>query len=128
MALNYLRANPQTVGVIAATASATPGAVEAVKQLGLLDKVAVTGSGIPSMIRPYLKDGSLKNVVLWNPVDVGYGTIYLAKAVIEGTVDTAKGEVEGGHLGKMKIAGNDGTIILGPPFKITKENVDQFKF
>ena len=60
VALNYLRANPDTKGIFCVTGIATPGVVEAVKQLDLVGKVRVTGLGVPSLIRPYLKDGVLE--------------------------------------------------------------------
>ena len=68
------------------TGIATPGVAEAVKQLGLQGKVAVTGLGVPSLVRPYIKDGTIKEVALWNPVDIGYGAIYIAKAQLDGTL------------------------------------------
>jgi rhamnose transport system substrate-binding protein len=63
VALNYLRANPNTKGVLCVTGIATPGVAEAVKQLGLQGKVAMTGLGVPSLVRPYVKDGTIKQVL-----------------------------------------------------------------
>jgi len=125
--LNYLQANPETKGVIAVTGIATPGVIEAVKQLDMVDKVAVTGLGVPSLIRTYLKDGSLKEAALWSPIDIGYGAIYLAKAEIDGTLDPKSGSVDAGRLGKLKFISDD-TVLLGDPFIFTKDNVDQFDF
>ena len=127
VALNYLQANPQTKGVFCVTGIATPGVLEAVKQLNLVGKVAVTGLGVPSLIRPYLKDGSLKEAALWSPTDIGYGAIYIAKAQIDGTLNPASGFVSAGRLGKLKFISPD-TVLLGDPFVFTKDNVDQFSF
>jgi rhamnose transport system substrate-binding protein len=127
VALNYLQANPETKGVFCVTGIATPGVIEAVKQLNLVGKVAVTGLGVPSLIRPYLKDGSLKEAALWSPIDIGYGAIYITKALLDGTLDPSSGYVEAGRLGKLKFIGPD-TILLGDPFIFTKDNVDNFNF
>jgi rhamnose transport system substrate-binding protein len=127
VALNYLRANPNTKGVLCVTGIATPGVAEAVKQLGLKGKVAVTGLGVPSLVRPYLKDGTLKEVALWNPVDIGYGAIYIAKAQLDGTLKPESGFVEAGRLGKLKFIEKD-TVLLGEPTIFTSANVDDFKF
>ena len=127
VALNYLRANPGTKGVLCVTGIATPGVAEAVKQLGLEGKVAVTGLGVPSLVRPYLKDGTLKEVALWNPVDIGYGAIYIAKAQLDGTLKPESGFVEAGRLGKLKFIEKD-TVLLGEPTIFTSANVDDFKF
>jgi rhamnose ABC transporter rhamnose-binding protein len=125
--LNYLQANPNTKGVIAVTGIATPGVIEAVKQLNMVGKVAVTGLGVPSLIRKYLKDGSLKEAALWSPIDIGYGAIYLAKAEIDGTLNPDSGSVEAGRLGKLKFISKD-TVLLGDPYIFTKDNVDKFDF
>ncbi len=127
VALNYLQANPNTKGVFCVTGIATPGVIEAVKQLNLVGKVAVTGLGVPSLIRPYLKDGSLKEAALWSPTDIGYGAIFIAKAQIDGTLDPKSGFVTAGRLGKLKFISPD-TVLLGEPLIFTKDNVDQFTF
>ena len=127
VALNYLRANPNTKGVLCVTGIATPGVAEAVKQLGLQGKVAVTGLGVPSLVRPYIKDGTIKEVALWNPVDIGYGAIYIAKAQLDGTLKPDSGAVDAGRLGKLKFIQKD-VVLLGDPLIINGENVDQFKF
>ena len=127
VALNYLRANPNTKGVLCVTGIATPGVAEAVKQLGLKGKVAVTGLGVPSLVRPYLKDGTIKEVALWNPVDIGYGAIYITKSQLDGTLKPESGFVEAGRLGKLKFIQND-TVLLGEPTIFTTANVDDFKF
>lgn len=100
---------------------------EAVKQLDLVGKVAVTGLGVPSLIRPYLKDGSLKEAALWDPVAIGYGAIYITKALLDGTLDPKFGFVEAGRLGKLKFISED-TVLLGDPMIFTKDNVDEFTF
>lgn len=125
--LNFLQANPSTKGVFAVTGIATPGVVEAVKQLGLVGKVAVTGLGVPSLIRPYLKDGSLKEAALWNPVDLGYAAIYVAKSQLDGTFNSASGHVVAGRLGRLPFVSKD-MILLGPPLIFTRGNIDEYDF
>ena len=125
--LNYLQGNPETVGVYTVTGIATPGVIEAVKQLGMEDSVAVTGLGVPSLIRPYLTDGSLKEAALWSPIDIGYGAIYMANALHEGTVKRGDASVAAGRLGDLQFIGED-TVLLGDPFIFTVDNVDDFDF
>ena len=125
--VNYLRANPETKGVIGVTAIATPAEVEAIKQLGLVGKVAVTGLAVPSMIRSYIKEGSLKEAALWNPVDIGYAAAYITKAEVDGTLDPKKGFIDAGRLGKLKFISDD-TILLGDPVVFNKDNIDKYQF
>jgi rhamnose transport system substrate-binding protein len=127
VALNYLQANPDTKGVFSVTGIATPGVIEAVKQLGRVGQVAVTGLGVPSLIRPYLKEGSLKEAVLWNPVDIGYAALYIVHAQLKNTLNPRSGYVDAGRLGRLKFISND-TVLLGEPLIFTKNNIDQFNF
>jgi rhamnose transport system substrate-binding protein len=125
--LNYLRANSATRGVFAVDGISAIGGAEAIEQLGLRGKVAITGIGVPSSVRPYIKSGTMKAAVLWNPVDIGYGAIYIAKAQLDGTLDPASGHVAAGRLGPLSFVSQD-VVLLGPPLVFTKDNVDQYSF
>lgn len=125
--LNYLRANPNTRGVIVIDGNAAVGAAEAVDQLGISGKVPIAGIGVPSTIRPYIKSGTVYSAVLWDPVDLGYGAIYISKAQLDGTLDKKSGFVEAGRLGKMKFIADD-VVLLGPPTVFDKENIDKYNF
>ena len=75
-------------------------------------------------MREYVKDGTVKTVLLWNPVDLGYLTVYAAKKLHdEGALPL---EFEAGRLGTIKRNGQE--ILLGPPMRFTKENIDKFNF
>ncbi len=125
--LNYLRANPGTKGVFTVDGIAEVGVAEAVEQLGLQGKVTIAGIGVPNSVRPYIKDGTVKEAVLWNPVDIGYAAIYISKAQLDGTLDPAKGFVKAGRLGDLKFTSKD-EILLGPPLVFTKDNIAQYHF
>ncbi len=125
--LNYLRANPNTRGVIVIDGNAAVGAAEAVDQLGLAGKMPIAGIGVPSTIRPYIKSGTVYASVLWDPKDLGYGAIYISRAQLDGKLDPKVGSIPAGRLGKMKFIADD-VVLLGPPTVFTKENIDQFNF
>ena len=59
---------------MAIASPAVPGAAEAVKQSGRTD-VKVIGLGLPNDNKPYVHDGVIDSVVLWNTMDLGYLTI-----------------------------------------------------
>lgn len=129
--LNYLRSHPDTKGVFAVTGMASPGVCEALEQLDLVGKVAVTGLGVPSLIKDYLKSGTINQCCLWSPYDIGYGAMYLVKTQVEGKVDEAKeqGYIEAGRLGKLEITDKEnGIVLLGDPLIFTKENIDDYDF
>lgn len=126
--LDYLRGHPEVNGVWAVTGIATPGVAAAVEELKLQGKVVVTGLGVPSLVRPYIKNGTIKEVCLWNPTDIGYGAIQMAKAQIDGTLAMKNGATfKAGRLGDLKFISDD-TILLGVPLIFTSANIDKFTF
>jgi rhamnose transport system substrate-binding protein len=124
----YLQANPDTDGVFGITSVALPGAAEAVEQLGLAGEVPVTGLGVPSEVGPYVESGSVEEFALWNPVDLGYLTVYVAYLQATGELPE-EGTFEAGRLGEIGYAdAEQGVIELGPPFRFNADNIDDFDF
>ena len=120
-----LKVHPEIRVVMAIASPAVPGAAEAVKQSGRND-MRVTGLGLPSASKPYLKDGVLDSAVLWNTEDLGFLTVYAARALQTGSLRPGVSSLSAGRLGTVKVDGDQ--VILGTPFTFTKDNVDQFKF
>lgn len=125
--LNYLRANPTIKGVFTCDGIAEVSVAEAVKQLGLGGKLPIAGIGVPNAIRSYVKEGVIKEAVLWSPVDIGYAALQITKAQLDGTLDPAKGSLKAGRLGELKFTAKD-ELLLGPPMVFTRDNIDQFNF
>jgi rhamnose transport system substrate-binding protein len=123
---NYLRANPDTAGVFGITSVALPGAAEAVQQIGRAGEVPVTGLSTPNEMKPYVESGTVKEFVLWNPVDLGYLAVYVANAQVEGNLPES-GTFKAGRLGEVKMLAPD-EVLLGPPIVFSKENIDQYDF
>jgi rhamnose transport system substrate-binding protein len=120
-----LRVHPNVKLVMAISAPAVPGAAEAVRQAGRRD-VNVIGLSLPNINKPYVHDGWAQTVVLWNTRDLGYLTIHAARQLLSGTLAAGASSMPGGRLGTLQIRGSE--IILGPPLKFTKENIDQYDF
>ena len=120
-----LKVHPQMRVVMAIASPAVPGAAEAVKQSGRRD-VRVTGLGLPSAAKPYLKDGVLDSAVLWNTEDLGFLTVYAAYALETGALKPGASSLSAGRLGSITVDRDQ--VILGTPFTFTKDNVDRFKF
>ena len=72
-----LKVYPKVKLVMGIAAPAVPGAAEAVRQSGRKD-VVVTGLSLPNMCKPYVHDGIIDSVVLWNTRDLGYLTVRAA--------------------------------------------------
>ncbi len=120
-----LRAVPNVRLVMAISAPAVPGAGEAVRQAGRKD-VNVIGLSLPNMNKPYVHDGTVQTVMLWNTADLGYLTIQAGAQLVNGTLRAGATSMDAGRLGKIEIQGTE--IILGPPLFFRKDNIDQFDF
>lgn len=120
-----LKVYPNAKLIMAIAAPAVPGAAEAVQQSGRKD-VKVTGLSLPNMNKPYVHDGVVESVVLWNTVDLGYLTVYAANALAGGQLKRGDKEITVGRLGKIEVA--DDEVRLGAPFIFNKSNIDRFNF
>jgi rhamnose transport system substrate-binding protein len=131
----------QLDAIIAPTSVALPKVAEAVEQAGLAGKIVVTGLSTPNDMREFVKKGTVKTVVLWNPVDLGYLAVYVAQASVAKMLkDTGKQTVRAGRLGTREAVPElrditakgpltlRNVIVLGPPFRFTKDNIDRFNF
>jgi rhamnose transport system substrate-binding protein len=122
-----VKAYPSVKGIIGLSSVAFPGAADAITQANLIGKIAVTGLSTPNQMKPFVKSGCVKSVVLWNPVDLGYAAIYAMRAVVDGKIQPGATELEAGRLGKLKVI-NASQFLLGPPFIFNKDNIDKFDF
>jgi ABC-type sugar transport system substrate-binding protein len=122
-----LKANPNVKGIWGISSVAFPGAADAVTQANLIGKIAVVGLSTPNQMKPFVKSGCVKSVVLWNPVDLGYAAAYAMRAVVDGKLKPGAAELDAGRLGKLPVI-NGSQILLGPPFVFNKDNIDKFDF
>jgi rhamnose transport system substrate-binding protein len=129
-----LSAYPNLKGIISPT---TVGISTAAQYLSthpdVAKRVTLTGLGLPSEMRKYVKDGTVKEFALWNPSNLGYLAGYAAANLASGTASLDTGSsFTAGTLGPYKVlapAGDTGpSIVLGPPTTFDKSNIDQFNF
>jgi rhamnose transport system substrate-binding protein len=123
-----LQQYPNLKGIISPTTVGVAAAARYLSKSDAKGKVALTGLGTPNQMRPFVKDGTVKEFALWNPEDLGYLAAYTADAMVNGTITGAEGDsFDAGTLGTYKV-GADGTVLLGKPFVFDKSNIDQFNF
>jgi ABC-type sugar transport system substrate-binding protein len=121
-----LAANPNLKLIMAICSPAVPGAAEAIKQAGKAGQVKLIGLGLPNENKRYVKEGVTDTVILWKTLDLGYLTVHAASALAKGELKPGATTFTAGKLGEFKVAGDN--ILLGEPFKFTKENIEQFDF
>jgi rhamnose transport system substrate-binding protein len=120
-----LRAHPDLKVIVGISAPAVPAAGEAVKQTGRKD-VQVIGLSLPNLCRPYVKQGVIEAVVLWNTSDLGYLAVAVPAALARGVPLKGKETFDDAKLGKLRIEGSQ--VILGAPMFFRKDNIDRFQF
>ncbi len=127
-ALGLMKTYPDLKAIIAPTTVGIAASARAVQDQGMVGKVAVTGLGLPSQMREYVKSGACPAFALWNPEDLGYLAIYTLNAIASGQIEGKPGDTfDAGKLGSYTIDEN-GEVLLGPPFVFDPSNIDNFQF
>jgi rhamnose transport system substrate-binding protein len=118
---------PDLGGIIIPAGISLPAAATALSDSGDLGDVKLTGLAPATLISEFIKTGDVQDI-WWNVTDLGYLSMYAAKAVSQCGVDGTVGTMfDGGALGEYEV-GENGEVILGPAQIVTPENVDEFAF
>ncbi len=129
-------------GVFGMSSVAFPGAADAVQQASLCSPddaaegvgaadadsaVAIVGLSTPNQMKPFVENGCVESVVLWNPVDLGYAAVYVMRAVVDGELTPESTTVSAGRLGDLSVI-NGSEILLGEAFVYDETNIFDFDF
>jgi rhamnose transport system substrate-binding protein len=129
---SMLQAYPNLKGIESPTTVGISSAAQYLSHSKYKNKIALTGLGLPSQMKKYVYDGTVKEFALWNPENLGYLAGYAVAAFANKQITGKVGEkFKAGKLGTYQIAaGPDGRpqVILGPPFVFNKSNVGKFNF
>ena len=125
-AQDVIKKYPNLKGLFGISSVSFPGSAEAVEQSGKTGEIFVTGLGLPNDMQQFVQNGTVKSVVLWNTIDLGYLTIYVAESLATGELNEGDTTFQAGRLGEKQIDGDN--VILGDIIVFTKNNIDQFDF
>ncbi len=78
------------------------------------------------MCKPYVHDGVIESIVLWDTANLGYLTVYAARAISAGELKLGDRQIQAGRLGKIEVQNDE--VMLGAPFIFNKTNIDRFDF
>src|SRR5262245_25841031 len=110
-----LQAYPDLKGIISPTTVGVAAAARVLQQAKQCGKVKLTGLGLPSQMRSYIKAGCAGKVGLWDEFKFGYVAEYAAHAVLDGKLTGKAGETfTAGKYGK-RIVGPNKTVIFDKP-------------
>ncbi len=120
---------PDLKGVIAPTTVGIAAAAQVVQSRGIADKVKVTGLGLPSEMRDFIKDGTVEAFQLWSPYNEGWLAVHFALGVLDGSVkNEVGGTFEVPNLGTITINENNSMNTQAELTKFDKTNIDDFSF
>ena len=123
---DLITGHPGLKGIIGQCSTSGPGAAKAVTDLNVIGKVFVTGISVPSLMKPYVDNGAVKSFVLWNPVNLGFLTVWAGLQLVEGKPFQAVNNVP--TIGQVRYDDSKKMLILGPPTVFDKSNIDKFNF
>ncbi|MCP2032824.1 rhamnose transport system substrate-binding protein [Okibacterium sp. HSC-33S16] len=127
MATDLMNAHPDLTGLVGECTSSAPGVAQAVSDAGKVGTVFTVGLGTPQSMKPYLEDGSSSASILWDVEALGYLTAWVGLQLAEGTELEATNNVSD-DLPEVTYDADSKVLLLGPPLKITTENVDDFDY
>jgi rhamnose transport system substrate-binding protein len=120
---------PNLKGVIAPTTVGIAAAAQVVQSRGIAEQVKVTGLGLPSEMRDFVKDGTVTAFQLWSPYNEGWLAAHFAKGVKEGTIKNEVGATfEVPNLGTITINANNSINTQAELTTFNAENIDDFNF
>lgn len=126
------------VGVFALSSMAGPAAGKACRDLGKpVGSISIQTISVPVSSIDDMESGLIKNVVLWQPYDLGYVAIEYAKDLVEGKVDKNAATYVSSLCGKNKIGDEkyeaahkvlpDNVVILSSAILFNLKNVGEFR-
>ena len=125
-AQDVIKKYPNLKGIFGISSVSFPGAAEAVQASGQSGKIMVTGLSTPNDMKEFVKNGTVKSVILWNTIDLGYLTVYVAEGLASGKLKAGDKTISAGRLGEVPIDGD--SVLLGDILVFNKDNIDEYDF
>ncbi|ANS73494.1 hypothetical protein AWM70_01935 [Paenibacillus yonginensis] len=127
-AQNLIKTYPDLRGIIGFAGGEPPAAAEVVEQAvkaGTLKQgqVAITGIAVPSVVKNYIKNGTIKTDIIWDPGKLAYTTVYVLDQLAQGKEITDGMDIP--NVGTVKV---DGSNVFIGTLEVTSGNVDSFDF
>lgn len=120
---------PNLKGVIAPTTVGIAAAAQVVQSRGIAETVKVTGLGLPSEMRDFVKDGTVTAFQLWSPYNEGWLAVHFALGVLDGSIKNEVGATfEVPNLGTITINANNSINTQAELTTFNAENIDNFDF
>lgn len=125
-AMGLFKSHPNLRGIISPTTVGIAATAKALEDADKVGQIELTGLGLPSEMKQYIKNGTCRKMSLWNPIDLGYTATYIAAKLVAGEFQGKQGEVmKVSRMGEIVI-GNGKVAIMSEPYVFEKGNIDKF--
>jgi rhamnose transport system substrate-binding protein len=125
-AMGLFKSYPNLRGIISPTTVGIAATAKALEDAGKAGEIQLTGLGLPSEMKQYIKDGTCREMSLWNPIDLGYSATYIAYGLVTGDIKGEVGEtMDVGRMGDITI-GEGKVAVMSEPYVFDKSNIDKF--
>ncbi len=125
-AVELIKTYPDLKGILGGSMSGTQGLGLAIDEMGVADKIAATGTCIPSVCAEYLESGALNCSSFWDPAGAGYATNKVALLALSG-----EGVTDGmdlGYSGYNAISLVDNVVYGADLITATADNMADYPF
>ena len=120
---------PNLAGIIAPTTVGIAAAAQVVQSRGIAETVHVTGLGLPSEMRDFVKDGTVTAFQLWSPYNEGWLAVHFAMGMLDGSIkNEVGGTFEVPNLGTITINANNSMNTQAELTTFNAANIDDFDF
>lgn len=128
IARNLMQAHPDLKFIISSSVPTTAAAANAIENAGKKGQVFAPGFSMPSSMKQFVKDGTIKSFCLWDPAQLGKVAVAVAEQLVQGKITGKKGEtVSVNGVGNFTI-GDKGELDVNKPLTFTANNIDQYAF
>jgi simple sugar transport system substrate-binding protein len=122
--IEAIKANPDLKAIEGSASTDVVGAAQAVEELGLTGKVAITGTSNVSIAGKYIKNGTINSISFWDPALSAKAMINLANQILDGKKVQNGMDLNVDGYKKMTLTGDKVLVAQDAWIDVTKANVD----
>jgi len=120
---------PKLRGVIAPTTVGIAAGAQVVQSRGIAGTVKVTGLGLPSEMRDFVKDGTVEGFQLWSPYNEGWLAAHFSVGLKNGSMkNVVGGTFQVPNLGTITINSGNSINTQAALTTFNAGNIDDFNF